>query len=124
MGVWTENLSLPAIVNECLMQSYDGVIRLFPNTTNLGEARFRDLRACGAFLVSAMWDGKAVAEATVKSEKGSLARVVNPWTSSRAEVRALSSGTEVSYRRKDGLLEFPTKAGEAYSMRISEAKKG
>src|ERR1019366_7999364 len=102
MGVWTENRSLPAIVNECLMQSYDGVIRLFPNTTNLGTAGFRELRAAGAFLVSATWDGKAVAKVTLKSEKGSLARVANPWTSTKAEVHALSSGTAVSYRQRDG----------------------
>jgi hypothetical protein len=30
MGIWIENFSLPAVLNECLMQSYTGVIRLFP----------------------------------------------------------------------------------------------
>jgi alpha-L-fucosidase 2 len=116
MGVWTENLSLPAIVNECLMQSYDGVIRLFPNTTNLGRATFRDLRAAGAFLVSATWDGKAVAEVTLKSEKGSLARIVNLWGPVGAGVRSLPSGSTVRHTRRDGLVEFPTKAGESYSL--------
>jgi hypothetical protein len=48
MGVWTENLSLPAVINECLMQSHDGVIRLFPNAAALGNASFRELRAAGA----------------------------------------------------------------------------
>jgi len=123
MGVWTENLSLPAILNECLMQSYDGALRLFPNTVNLGKAAFRDLRAAGAFLVSAAWDGKAVAEVTLKSEKGSLARVVNPWISSAAEVHAISSGAPVSYRQRDGVLEFPTKAGESYTLRATQARK-
>ncbi len=37
MGVWTENLSLPGVLNECVLQSYTGVIRLFPNTNNLGR---------------------------------------------------------------------------------------
>ena len=63
MGVWTENLSLPAVLNECLLQSYTGVIRLFPNTRRLGAASFRNLRAVGAFLVSASYDGKAVSTA-------------------------------------------------------------
>jgi hypothetical protein len=31
MGIWFENFALPAVVNECLMQSYTGTIRLFPN---------------------------------------------------------------------------------------------
>jgi hypothetical protein len=120
MGVWTENLSLPAIINECLMQSHDGVIRLFANPTNLGKASFRDLRAAGAFLVSAAWDGKAVTEVTLKSEKGSTARVVNPWASSRAEIRAVQAGAAVSYRFRDGLLEFDTRAGESYTLRASQ----
>src|SRR5207302_9012319 len=51
MGVWTENLSLPGVLNECLLQSYSGTLRLFPNTKNLGPARFRNLRAVGAFLI-------------------------------------------------------------------------
>ncbi len=29
-GVWTENLSLPAALDEYLLQSYNGVVRLFP----------------------------------------------------------------------------------------------
>jgi hypothetical protein len=123
MGVWTENLSLPAIVNECLMQSYDGVIRLFPNTTNLGKAAFRELRAVGAFLVSAAWDGKTVQAVTLKSEKGSPARVANPWTPAGAEVHALSSGTAVGFRQHDGLLEFPTRAGESYILRAGNVGK-
>jgi alpha-L-fucosidase 2 len=122
MGVWTENLSLPAVLNECLMQSYDGVIRLFPNTTHLGKASFRDLRAAGAFLVSARWDGKAVAEVTVKSEKGTPARVANPWAPAQVEVHVLLSGAAVSCRQRDGVLEFPTKAGESYTIRATRPK--
>ncbi len=29
MGIWTENPSSPAVLNECLLQSYTGTIRLF-----------------------------------------------------------------------------------------------
>lgn len=117
MGVWTENLSLPAVINECLMQSYDGVIRLFPNTTNLGKARFRQLRAAGAFLVDASWDGETVGGVTIKSEKGATARVVNPWAPGRAEVILLSTGAAVRHTERRGVLEFATRSGEAYAVR-------
>ena len=70
MGVWTENLALPVVINECMMQSYTGTLRLFPNTKNLGPARFQDLRAAGAFLVSAAHDGKKITHLSVLSEKG------------------------------------------------------
>jgi hypothetical protein len=96
MGVWTENLSLPAVLNECMLQSYTGVLRLFANTRNLGPARFRSLRAAGAFLVSASWDGRTVSEVEIVSEKGAPLRLVNPW--------------------KPGLLEYPTQAGVTYRL--------
>jgi len=53
MGVWFENFALPAVVNECLMQSYNGTIRLSPNWPSDKDAAFHNLRAAGAFLVSA-----------------------------------------------------------------------
>jgi hypothetical protein len=119
MGVWTENLSLPAVLNECLLQSYDGVIRLFPNRASLGRARFRDLRAAGAFLVSASWDGKVVSDVSLKSEKGALARVANPWGAKRVEVRD-ASATPVSVTEREGALELPTKPGVSYTLRPAQ----
>jgi hypothetical protein len=117
MGVWTENLSLPAVINECLMQSYDGVIRLFPNKANLGKARFRQLRAAGAFLVDASWDGKTVGGVTIKSEKGAAARIVNPWAPGRAQVILLSTGAAVRHTERGGVLEFATRSGATYAVK-------
>jgi len=114
MGVWTENLSLPAVLNECLMQSYDGKIRLFPNTIRLGRTAFRDLRAAGALLVSAVWDGKAVGGVRITSEKGAVARIVNPWAAGKAEARIFKSGLPVRLTEREGILEFATTPGESY----------
>jgi hypothetical protein len=115
MGIWTENLSLPAVLNECLLQSYAGVIRLFPNTRGLGRARFRDLRAAGAFLVSAAWDGKTVSGVRIRSEKGARARVVNPWKTEAQVIRA--GDVEATAVGKPGaVIEFDTKAGETYRL--------
>lgn len=112
MGVWTENLSLPVVLNECLLQSYDGVIRLFPNTTGLGPARFANLRAVGAFLVSAWWDGKAVSDVTLHSEKGVTARVANPWGTVPVRIQ-----TGAAVQRLDGeVLTIPTAAGATYTL--------
>jgi len=67
-------VQLDAVLNECMLQSYAGVIRLFPNTTNLEPARFHRLRAQRAFLVGAAWDGKAVTSPVqLDSEKGAYA---------------------------------------------------
>jgi len=112
MGVWTENLSLPAVLNECLMQSYSGIIRVFPNTQNLGQARFHHLRAAGAFLVSAAWDGKQVTAVTLTSEKGAVARIANPWPNRRVTI-------SVPHTEKDGIIEFATQPGVTYSLHPS-----
>jgi hypothetical protein len=109
MGVWTENLSLPAVLNECLLQSYDGLIRVFPNTAGLGPASFRHLRAAGAFLVSARWDGRRVTELVIDSEKGARLRLAIPWSANAV----LVNGARHAVR--DGKLELATRPGESYS---------
>jgi hypothetical protein len=114
MGIWTENLALPAVLNECLLQSYSGTIRLFPNTLHLGPARFKNLRAVGAFLVSAEWDGQVVARVTVFSEKGRPVRLASPW--GKAEVRVYRSrGNRPAVVEQEGsVVTFETEAGEEY----------
>ncbi|MDQ2839513.1 MAG: hypothetical protein M3Y72_00405 [Acidobacteriota bacterium] len=114
MGVWTENLSLPAVLNECMMQSYSGAIRLFPNTQNLGPARFHNLRAAGAFLVSAAWDGQRVAAVELLSERGVTARIVNPWPGAPVKVIALNSSEIAGRHTSANLIEFKTSAGTRY----------
>lgn len=117
MGVWTENLSLPAVINECLLQSYDGVIRLFPNRNNLGRASFRDLRAIGAFLVSASYDGKEVSEVLLKSERGAKVRIEKPWK--QVAVRSLEQpGRDIRAAERDGVIEFATHPGTIYVLKI------
>ena len=107
-GVWFENFALPAVINECLMQSYTGEIRLFPNWPKEKAAEFRTLRAVGGFLVSARFAGGAVEWVEVLSEKGSTLRLINPWEG------------EASCRFHDGseavlsgaVIELPTKPGD------------
>ena len=113
MGVWIENLSLPAVLNECLLQSYSGVIRLFPNRQGLGPARFQDLRAAGAFLVTAAWDGRRCGPILLWSEQGAEARVENPWNRAIRVVTA-DQYEAVAAREEGGILRFPTRAGGRY----------
>ena len=114
MGVWTENLSLPAVLNECMLQSYSGVLRLFPNTAKLGPARFRNLRARGAFLVSAAWDGRQVSAVRITSEKGGVARIANPWHPDRVTVIASPGGQRVKADASGEVIAIETKAGKDY----------
>jgi hypothetical protein len=114
MGVWTENLSLPAVLNECLIQSYTGTLRLFPNRQHLGRARFQNLRAAGAFLVSAAYDGKAVSAVTLQSERGAPVSLEIPWGKAPVRVTRLPDGKSVFARQKGSIVVFPTQPGERY----------
>jgi hypothetical protein len=114
MGLWTENLSLPAVLNECMLQSFTGTIHLFPNTQGLGRARFRDLRAVGAFLLSASYDGKVVSQVTLFSEKGATANLLNPWPKRQLKVTRVKDNRPVTVSAKGGIAQFPTQAGERY----------
>ncbi len=114
MGVWTENLSLPAVLNECMLQSYDGTLRIFPNTSGLGPARFENLRAVGAFLVSAAWDGKNVSSVRILSERGAPVRLFNPWKSAIVSVTRLRDNAPCKVSRDGDMLLFDTTPGEHY----------
>ena len=107
MGIWLENFSLPAVVNECLMQSYDGTIRFFPNWPIDKDAEFHNLRAAGAFLVSASLKNSKVNEIEIISEAGGLLKVILPWSSgSRIKTK---KGIQTS---KSPMVEINTEKGE------------
>jgi hypothetical protein len=114
MGVWTENFALPAVLNECMMQSYTGTLRLFPNTQGLGRARFRDLRAAGAFLLSAACDGKTVSSVTLFSEKGATAKLENPWPGKQVRVTPVGRQQPLTVSVKGSVVQFPTQPGVQY----------
>jgi len=73
-----EKIGAIEFVNSMLLQSDHGFVKVFPNWTGK-DAKFRDLRAKGAFLVSAEMQGGKVGPVTVKSLKGGTFRLVNPW---------------------------------------------
>ncbi len=107
MGIWFENFGLPAVINECLLQSYNGTLRLFPNWPKEKDASFKDLRAVGAFLISATQQHGVVQQVEIKSEQGGLLRLLSPWN---AEVNMKRNG--VKSKVSGEWIEIKTKPGE------------
>ena len=116
MGLWCENFAVPVVLNECMLQSYAGTIRLFPNTLNLGPASFENLRAVGAFLVSAAYDGRLVIRFEVFSEKGMKLVFVNPWGQKSVRITRLRDGKRLEAQNQEELWSAQTEAGERYSI--------
>ncbi len=112
-GGGIENCSGFLAVNEMLLQSHDGVIRLFPCWPREMDARFGTLRAVGAFLVSAELKGGVVSDVTLLSEKGRDCALVNPWPDKHVqlvrngkEAETLSGDRFTVKTSVDEILEF------------------
>lgn len=75
------NFAFASAVNEMLLQSHTGVIRVFPAIPESWQnASFRDMRAMGAFIVSADYRNGRVERIVVRSEKGGKMKIFNPFT--------------------------------------------
>ena len=111
-GGGIEHLTMvPATINEMLMQSHEGIIRLFPCWDKTSDASFRNLRADGAFLVSAELKGGVVTSLAIKSLRGRKCTVQCDGISS---VVRKSDGADVSYEKKGDIISFMTDADTEY----------
>jgi hypothetical protein len=77
-GVETAS-TIPGAINEMLLQSHEGVLRLFPDWPKDRDARFDQLRAYGAFLISSSFTNGQISSLVVESEKGRPCTLQNPW---------------------------------------------
>jgi alpha-L-fucosidase 2 len=114
-GAWTESLGVVAPLQEMLLQSWDGALRIFPAWPRALEARYEDFRAEGAFLVSASWAQGRVHTLTVRSERGARCRLYPPWP---AGVRVLNeAGVAVECVAEEyGRASFATQPGGSYTV--------
>ncbi len=112
MGIWFENFALPVVINECLMQSYNGTIRLYPNWPMDKDAEFQNLRAAGAFLVSASLKNGLTEKVEIFSEAGGLLKIILPWKSGGSVTNG--SGQKLL---QSNVVEMQTKKGETIVFR-------
>jgi hypothetical protein len=106
-------LGWPVVINESLVQSYTGQIRVAPVKLK-NTARFARLRTEGAFLISGeIQSGGKVSYVAITSEAGVPCQLVRPWDGV-VRVRRLDSMEAVTVAEKDGVLTFPTAAGTTY----------
>lgn len=113
-GGGIETLSaVPLTINEMMMQSYEGVVRVFPNWNKTKNASFNQLRAYGAFLVSSQLEQGEVKFVKLLSEAGRPCLVENPWPGHA--VQLLRNGKKAEQLR-GSQFSFPTKRGERLEM--------
>ncbi|MHC4249522.1 MAG: glycosyl hydrolase family 95 catalytic domain-containing protein, partial [Planctomycetota bacterium] len=82
-----ENCStVPNTINEMLCMGHKGVLRVFPVWPRDRDARFGNIRAWGAFLVSSELRDGRVRYVKIVSARGRECRMVNPWPGERVVV--------------------------------------
>jgi alpha-L-fucosidase 2 len=113
-GAWTETLGVLAPLQEMMLQSWDGTLRVFPAWPKALDAWFDTFRAEGAFLVSAGWSAGRITRLEIVSEKGGPCRIVDPWPEG-AIVRG-KDGRAVEARRQEGAIRFETEPGGVYRL--------
>jgi alpha-L-fucosidase 2 len=85
------NFAAAAGVQEMLLQSYSGTIRIFPAVPeSWKDASFKALRAEGAFLVSAQRKNGIMTEVEIISEKRGLCRLENPFSNKDFDTKGIS----------------------------------
>lgn len=107
----TEKTTVIETVNSMMLQTVENVMYLFPCWTQ-APASFTRLRAKGAFLVSADYDGTTVSGLKILSEKGGKCKLSNPWKGEK--VRITENGNLVSVKRENDMYSFVTKKGSTY----------
>ena len=112
-------------INEMLLLSDKGITKIFPNWYTDKDAKFANLRAKGAFTVSAEYDGTAqeAKNVTITSEAGEDMTLVSPWAEgmivkdSQGNIVETTQGTVPNWEdQENATYTFATIAGETYTV--------
>lgn len=108
------NFAFAAGVMEMLLQSHNGLVRIFPAVPEEWKnLSFNRLRAAGAFLVSAERRDGETTSIQIFSEKGGELRIFDPWPDSRTRL----SGVPDSSLIEDGrIIRIRTGEGDRLSL--------
>ncbi|PSL45572.1 hypothetical protein CLV51_104278 [Chitinophaga niastensis] len=91
-------------LDEMLCMSAGNVIRLFSGFPKDKSAGFKNIRAWGAFLVSARLTNGVVADVKILSEQGMLCTIINPWPDKKVllirngEKAEIFDGNSISFK--------------------------
>lgn len=103
--------TVPATINEMLLQSHEGIIRLFPCWDKKSDASFENLRADGALLVSSKLKKGIISSLTIKSLKGRPCKVE---CEGKTTVVRLSDLLKIPSEKNGNIISFETQADETY----------
>jgi len=103
-------------IDYLLLQSWGGVIRIFPAVPKRWKNLvFEDFRTEGAFLVSGSFHNGLISGVKIRSEAGKFCVVVNPWPGQGLVVTD-EQGQVAPTGRQGEVYTFATKQGSSYRL--------
>ncbi|MEI7863075.1 MAG: immunoglobulin domain-containing protein, partial [Planctomycetota bacterium] len=119
-----ETAGIIEAINNMLLQSHDGVIRIFPNWDTTLDAQFKRLRAVGAFLVEARYRAteQTVDAVRIISEKGNPCVLQSPFAGACIRVTRADTQEQVATVQNEETFTFQTSAAVTYEITPSECR--
>ncbi len=121
-GGGIETAGIVEAINNMLLQSQDGVIRIFPNWDKTKDGQFKRLRTVGAFLVEAKYHAlsQVVDSIRIFSEKGNTCVVQSPWNGLCLKVTRADNHHPIETFQNENEFTFHTNAGVTYDIKPTE----
>jgi len=116
-GGGAETLGSVETVDEMLLSSYDGVLRLFPAWPSGRNGSFSNLGAVGGFVVSSSIIGGVIQSTSVVSNSGQPLTIAQPWAG--ATITITDSTNAVVASASTPTVTVSTIAGHTYSVTFS-----
>ena len=107
------NFAFAAGLQEMLIQSHTGIIRIFPAVpSGWSDISFDQLRTEGAFLVTAKKENRVVTHVEIKSLQGGILKLKNPFETNELECSH-------NYRIDDqNIINITTEPGDTVNIKI------
>lgn len=110
------NFAFASGIQEMLLQSHTGTIRVFPAIpSSWSDVSFENLRAMGAFLVSAEKRNGKIVKLRIYPEQGGILRIAYPFDTDEI---AINANVEI-LENKNGILSFETRKGEWLEIEVA-----
>ena len=94
-GGWTESLGIVGALADMLMFSINGTVKIFQGIPEKQSASFKNLRADGAFLISAEKGTNEVKSISIFAEVGGTIKIENPWFPKKCQVNYSNNKQEI-----------------------------
>lgn len=116
-GGGAETVGSIEAVNQMLLSSYDGVLRMFPAWTFGQAASFSNMGAVGGFSVSSTMSNTGIQGTAVLSNKGQPLKIAQPWPGATISIVDVAGGSAVT--GSTATVTAATVAGHTYNVTFS-----